>query len=342
MRNGDGVVFPRVSRRYWLAATASAAALGTMASVRAQEPKLSPDESRAWDEVLARAKEVGLAHLRVRTTGRFLAVGDVPDAFMTQALDICENLLTDYLEYFQARKFSIHPPKQRMTLVILPTPKAQLKFLGDDDPDDEAEPVFDPDANRLVFFDLRAGGVRRRGARERGNTVTLCHEASLLIFENTGLLHPDADVSTAIREGLASLLENRPAAGRFPPAEANGGKIAQFVLNRKAPWIPVSRLLGDDKAFEDASTIRLAEAEAWMLIHLLIRFPKRLPGLLRYLDAVNARRNSEHRLEDACAHLGDLDKLDKDLQTYATGWWEFYEKLPESQKAPALPKPTRG
>ena len=72
-----------------------------------------------------------------------------------------------------------------------------------------------------------------------------------------------------------------------------------------------------------------------MLLHLLVRSPKRLPGLLGYLKAVNDRRAEGHRLEDARAHLGDLDKLDKDLQTYAQGWREFYEKLPESQRAPA-------
>lgn len=331
MRECDGGIVPAgITRRGWLSATA--ASLGVAASVRADEPKLSPDEAQARDDVLARAKEVGIGRLKLRVTKRFFALSDAPDAFTTQALDICENLSTDYLEYFQARKFAIHPPERRLTLVILSTPKEQLKFLGDDDPEGEAQPVFDPDANRLVFFDLRSGGARFRANRERGNTITLCHETSLLLFENTGLLHPDADVPDSIRDGFADFLENRPPTGRWAAGKPNAGKLARLSGQRTVPWISVERLLGDDKAFEDAATIRDAEAESWVLVDLLIRSPARLPGFLRYLEAINTRREPGHRLADARAHLGDLDKLDKEVQAMVGTWRTFYEKLLETQK----------
>lgn len=335
MESGENMGdLPSINRRAWLAATASGLVFGPGAvrAAAADEPKLRDAEGKARDEVLARAREAGVGRLKVRVSKRFFALSNTPDAFTTQALDICENLLTDYLEYFQARKFAVHAPERRLTLVILATPREQLKFLGDDDPEGDASPVFDPDNNRLVFFDLRAGGARFRANRERGNTVILCHEASLLLFENTGLLHPEADVPDAIRDGLADFLENRPPTGRWEAGKPNAGKLARLARRPAAPWIPVERLLGDDKAFEDDATIWDAEAESWVLVDLLIRSPARLPAFLRYLEAINKRREEGHRLEDARAHLGDLGKLDKEVQAMADTWRDFYEKLPESQK----------
>ena len=153
-------------------------------------------------------------------------------------------------------------------------------------------------------------------------------------MENTGLLDPEGDVPTSIREGLADFLENRPPTGRFSPGRPNTGKIATLLRQRSTPWIPVSRLLSDEKLFEEIATIRLAEAESWVMVDHLIRSPARLPGFLRYLEATNAHRDSDHRLEDAQTHLGDLDQLDKDLQAAAAQWRTYFEKLPATQKTP--------
>ena len=76
------------------------------------------------------------------------------------------------------------------------------------------------------------------------------------------------------------------------------------------PWIPVTRLLTDDKIYEDGMTLFRAMGESWVLVDFLIQAPGRLPGFLRYLEAINARRDPDHRLEDARTHLGDLDQLD--------------------------------
>jgi len=329
----DGL--PGLTRRGWLAAAATAAALGTRrAGAKGEDETLRPEEEKARDEVLARAKEVGIGRLTPKASKNFLALGNAPASFTAQALDICENLLADYLEFFQARKFPVRAPERRLTLVILATPKQQIKFLGDDDPEHRAWPVFDPDNNRLVFFDLRAGGAKIRGQRERGNTVLICHETSLLVMENTGMVDPDGDVPRSVREGVAGLLENRPASGRRTPGRPNVGKLILLSEAQRTPWISAPRLLSDDRLFEDGATYGPADAESWVLVELMTRSPRRLPGFLRYLEASNARRDPARRLDDARAHLGDLDKLDRDLHEVADGWRAYYAKLPASQKTP--------
>ncbi len=321
---------PRLDRRSWLIAAGLGMGVPTIA--RSSDASLTPDESKARDEVMARAREVGLdRRIKLHTSPRFLALSDASEAFTKQALTICEDLLTDYLEHFQGRKFAVRPPSSRMTLVVLATPKEQIRFLGDDDEPDDADPVFDPDANRLVFFDLRAGGGAYRTNRERGNTVTLCHEASLLIFENTGLLDPDADVPLAIKEGLADLLENRPPVGRWKAGAPNAEKIVRLHRGKDASWIPIERLLADEKPFDDPERYRDAEAASWVLIDLLIRSPNHLPGFQRYLQAINAREPGS-RLDLARKHLGDLDALDKEARSTAGKWRDFFEKAPEFEK----------
>lgn len=343
-RGGDGGRW-RVTRRRWLATAAALCARGTV--LRAGESTLNAEETRVRDEILARAREVGISRLKSRTTRNFLVLGNAPNSFMDQAGGICENLLADYLEFFQSRKFPVHPPESRMAVVILATPSQQLKFLGDDDDPSDAAPVFDPDANRLVFFDLRAGGMKfgdarpgamkGKGLRERANTVTICHEAALLVMENTGMLDPEGDAPGAIREGLADFMENRPAAGRSPlGGVVNTGKLTTLVRTQPSPWIPVDRLLTDESLFEQSATIRRAEAQSWMMVNYLLRSPSRLPGFLAYLGAVNARRDSNHRLEDARAHLGDLAQLDQDLQATAAKWRTYYDGLPPAQKPQGL------
>ena len=112
---------PRLDRRSWL--VAAGLGLGVVTTARSDDPSLTPDEAKARDEVLARAKEAGLPRLKVHTSARFFALSDTSEAFTRQALTICEDLLTDYLAYFPPRKFAVQPPARRMTLVILATPK---------------------------------------------------------------------------------------------------------------------------------------------------------------------------------------------------------------------------
>jgi hypothetical protein len=73
-----------------------------------------------------------------------------------------------------------------------------------------------------------------------------------------------------------------------------------------------------DSLLDDLETRDVAYAESWLLIHYCLKSPAMLPKLQAYLAAIKPRRNAEHRLEDARAHLGDLKKLDDDVRRYRT------------------------
>jgi hypothetical protein len=85
------------------------------------------------------------------------------------------------------------------------------------------------------------------------------------------------------------------------------------------PWYPVAQLLADDRPFLLDSFKRLqslAYAQAWLVIHFLVNDRSRGEGFRAYLEAIRPRTDQEHRLDDAEKHLGDLDRLDKDLLAY--------------------------
>jgi hypothetical protein len=45
--------------------------------------------------------------------------------------------------------------------------------------------------------------------------------------------------------------------------------------------------------------------------------PEFSPKFRDYIKSIQSRTKADHRLEDAQAHLGDLDVLDRDLRRYA-------------------------
>jgi hypothetical protein len=61
----------------------------------------------------------------------------------------------------------------------------------------------------------------------------------------------------------------------------------------------------------------LAYAEGWLLTHYLMSDPEGTRAFRRYLDTIRGRRDSDHRLEDARAALGDLDALDVALKRHS-------------------------
>jgi hypothetical protein len=61
----------------------------------------------------------------------------------------------------------------------------------------------------------------------------------------------------------------------------------------------------------------LGYAQSWLLVHYLIKEPAALPRFRQYLQAIAPRVKSDRRIEDAQAHLGDLDLLDQELRRYA-------------------------
>ena len=67
----------------------------------------------------------------------------------------------------------------------------------------------------------------------------------------------------------------------------------------------------------NAARIMLGYAQSWLLVHYLIKEPAALPRFRQYLQAIAPRVKSDRRIEDAQAHLGDLDQLDQELRRYA-------------------------
>ena len=90
-------------------------------------------------------------------------------------------------------------------------------------------------------------------------------------------------------------------------------------IQRRVPWIPVRELIGDDSVLlaGNAARIMLGYAQSWLLVHYLIKEPAALPRFRQYLQAIAPRVKSDRRIEDAQAHLGDLDRLDQELRRYA-------------------------
>ena len=61
----------------------------------------------------------------------------------------------------------------------------------------------------------------------------------------------------------------------------------------------------------------LGYAQSWLLVRYLMKDQDTLPRFRNYLQAIAKRTRPDHRLDDAQAHLGDLDHLDRDLRRYA-------------------------
>ena len=180
---------------------------------------------------------------------------------------------------------------------------------------------YSPRTNRLVVFDHRSLGPQLGARAGATNLRSLAHEVTHQLTCNTGLLDRRGDVPACVAEGLAMYGEVRKSGGRTAPGQLNRTRLDDLarVQRRKIPWIPVARLLEDDTLVRDAATHRglLAYAESWLLIDFLMKDRPRLPAFRAYLAAIRGRRGDEARLEDARAHLGDLDLLDEALRRYS-------------------------
>ena len=153
------------------------------------------------------------------------------------------------------------------------------------------------------------------------NLHVLAHEATHQLTFNTGVLDRRGDVPRCISEGLAQYGEIRKSTGRTAPGQLHLQNLDVLSSARRmgTPWYPVAQLLADDRPCLLASFARfrkLAYAEAWLLIDYLMKDRSRLEGFRAYLEAIRTRIDPEHRLDDAEKHLGDLDRLDRDLLTY--------------------------
>jgi hypothetical protein len=266
-------------------------------------------------EIRARAREKGIGELGTSRTKHYLLLGNAPQKFRERALEICEGLARDYLTYFKERKFPVAPPKDRLTVLAFAGKEPFATFLGEK-PGTEAG-RYELGTNRLVIFDNR-GRAELQGAQEKANTIVLVHEAMHQLTFNTGLLERAGDVPHWLSEGLAMFAEVRSPDGRaVKVGDANAGRVSVLAeaTSRGAAWLPLVDLLTDDRLFEQPETEQMAYAQAWTLVHALVK--TRTAAFRSYLDRIRPRRAATSRVDDVTRTLGPLDALDRDLGRYA-------------------------
>lgn len=326
MKNGSATAL--CDRRAWLL---SAALAGMGIPCFGQEPKeVDADEEKERESIEQLAKQAGLRPFRSGRTSHFVGLGDAPDSFRSLTLRDCEAVAADYLDHYRTRGFKIEPPPQRLTVVVLADDRSFAAFLGDpslamipmgNDSAPSVHGVYSRTSNRLVVFDHRPLGRQLAARPGADNLRSLAHEVTHQLTYNTGLLDRHADVPACVVEGLAMYGEVRQSTGRTPPGQLNRMRLKDLttVQRRRIPWVPVAELLAHDRFLKNSGPHEtlLAYAESWLLIHLLMKDPARLPGFQAYLDAIRDRRDADGRLEDARKHLGDLDRLNDDLRRYS-------------------------
>lgn len=239
-------------------------------------------------------------------------VGDAPESFLRQVLQLCEALGRDYLDHFTKRGFAVRKPTERLTVVALSGPDAFAAYLGTT-ADEAVGGQYDLATNHLVIFDNR----RRIDAGPlvaRANTVSLMHEGMHQLTYNTGLLRRGASIPLAINEGLGTYAETRRPDGRTTIGRANVPRLEQLVEVRRGrqPWISTQDLLDDDRSFENPEVVQQAYAQAWLLVFHLLQDDRRAGRFREYLERLNGE--AIVHAEPATAVLGDLDGLDRELK----------------------------
>jgi hypothetical protein len=296
----------RLSRRGWL--------IGAIAAACGASRRAGADDK---DEVEARAKKAGIGPFRSSETELYLGLGNAPDDFREQALKLCEGLARDFLGHFKAKGFAVEKPKMRMTVVALADEKEFARFF-DEDPGPATGGLYDIDRNWLIVFDFRNTDAAANA--RQANTIALMHEATHQLTFNAGLLDRKGDIPLCVTEGLAMYGEVRTADGRTKLGARNDAwlPVLNPAVNPDAGWIPLERLLVEDKLLNDEATQHLARAQSWLLVYHLLKTSRLLPGFRSYLAAIRPRRKPNRRLDDARINLGPLDALDRDLRHLAS------------------------
>jgi hypothetical protein len=296
------------SRRQWMLGTLALGSLG--AASPADDPRLAT--------IRARGRKAAMEGFDESEKGHYLGIGDAPKKFREEALAICEIVAAEFFKHFSGKGFELTWPKEKLIVVILMGPKSYAKFEGVFI-DDAIGGHFDLEENRLVMFDSRGPGANpKEEIKEQDNTLKLVHEAAHQLTFNTGLLNLKADIPLAISEGLATYCETwRPRRQGVIGAPNKRRFLGlQQGLDQGISWIPLKTLLQDDKVFDEAKpTAQVAYAESSLLASKLLKDPARLPKFRNYLAALRDKPDPARRIELATSHLGDLDRLDKEVLT---------------------------
>ncbi len=317
-----------ITRRSWLAGAAAAWAGD---ACWADEPvPVQADEDLERTAVEDRAKEAGLRALRIDRTNSYQAIGDAGDGFRSITLRDCEAVAAGYVEHYRAQGFEVTRPSRRLTVVTLADDKSFAAYLGKQEylmipsrnPAPNVHGTYNRQSNQLVVYDHRALGPQLAPRAGRENLLALAHEATHQLTFNTGLLQARGDVPACIYEGLAMYGENPKPTGPATPGQVNDMRLQDLAKTqrRRIPWITVSELLSNDRHFRGQAgdhRILLAYSESWLLVYYLMKGAPG-PGVLRtYLDAIRRQNDPSRRLDDAKASLGDLDRLDRDLNRFS-------------------------
>jgi hypothetical protein len=289
----------------------------------ASNSHLDESDLKAAREKLVQA---GIEPLSTLRSAHYQAIGDAPEGFMRLTLGDCEQLAVDYLKHFRDRGFELHQPDRRLTVVIFRDNRSFGRFFpvpATSKPAPRGATVqrvgnYSRMTNMLYVFDWRMVPMEPRSSHR--NSETLAHEGVHQLTYNTGLLNRAGDAPLCIVEGLGMYGEARQVQGPSDLGRINLRRLDDLArTQRMISWIPVRDLLGDDTILQAGQALRvlLAYAQSWLLVHFLMEMPEHLPGFREYIKAIQSRTKADHRLDDAQAHLGDLDVLDRDLRRYA-------------------------
>ena len=285
---------------------------------------MTPDaELAAVRDKLDQAK---IGPLSTVHSAHYVAIGDAPEAFITTILADCEQLAADYQRYFDSLGFHVHLPDSPLIVIMFRDDRSFGRFfrlpslLGAAAKGRPLQPagIYDKRTNVLHVFDWRNVPIEPRASHR--NMETLSHEGTHQLSFNTGLLNRVGDTPLCIVEGLGTHAEPRKVSGSSDFGRLNLRRMDDLArIQRRVSWIPVRELIGDDSVLRagNAARIMLGYAQSWLLVHYLIKEPAALPRFRQYLQAIAPRVKSDRRIEDAQAHLGDLDRLDQELRRYA-------------------------
>jgi hypothetical protein len=296
-----------ISRRKWLLGALAMGALG--AGPRAGNPRL--------EAIRAKGRKAAMEGFDESETTHYLGIGDAPKKFREEALAISESVAADYFKLFKDKGFELAWPVEKLTVVVLMGPKSYAMFEGGFI-GDTIGGHFDLEENRLVMFNSSGPGANPKDVvPEQDNTLKLVHETGHLLTFNTGLLNLKADVPLGISEGLATYFETWRPRRRGQIGARNDRRLLGLKqgLDQGVAWIPLKTLLQDDKVFDETKpTAQVAYAESWLFVSKLLKDPARLPRFRDYLAALREKPDPARRVELAATHLGDLDKLDKEVR----------------------------
>jgi hypothetical protein len=265
--------------------------------------------------VQALAARVGLGRFSENRTTHFLGLGDANADYCKPALAICESLSKDFLIHFRDRGFKLSLPPNRMTVITLKDDASYRAWAGND-PGAIVGGHYDPATNRLVVFDFRNKREALGADAERVNLFTLVHESVHMLSFNSGMLPRDRDVPACIAEGLATYAELWRTKGKGKMGTPNRDRLSALIDrgNGAESWIPIDKLLTDDKLFENDKTAQAAYAESWLLAnHLLKRGSPQLAKFHSYLAKIAEPARTKTRLQIAEEELGSMVDLNQDI-----------------------------